>query len=310
VSLREGRLAAAEALVRWERPERGQLGPGEFLPFAEECGLIVPIGAWLREEACRQAERWRRDGNRRRPVTMHVNLSERQFIEPHLTDLVAGVLSATGTEPDQLCLEVSEGVLSANPSAAGTTLKRLAGLGVRVAVDDFGTGVSSVTSLDALPVSALKIDRSLVSRLDLDPDDDAVAAAVVGLAHTLDLLVIAEGVETRGSSPSSTSSAATSPRATCSPGRSRAGAPASCSARTAAGSSAGPGRVRLDSIRPAGSPGTDPSAPVYPCLTEQWRAVHWTRRKASSSNGREGETCVPMSPSCAGTRISRTGQPG
>jgi EAL domain-containing protein (putative c-di-GMP-specific phosphodiesterase class I) len=196
VSLREGRLAAAEALVRWERPERGQLGPGEFLPFAEECGLIVPIGAWLREEACRQAERWRRDGNRRRPVTMHVNLSERQFIEPHLTDLVAGVLSATGTEPDQLCLEVSEGVLSANPSAAGTTLKRLAGLGVRVAVDDFGTGVSSVTSLDALPVSALKIDRSLVSRLDLDPDDDAVAAAVVGLAHTLDLLVIAEGVET------------------------------------------------------------------------------------------------------------------
>ncbi len=196
VSLREGRLAAAEALVRWERPEGGQLGAGEFLPFAEECGLIVPIGAWLLEEACRQAERWRRDGSRRRPVTMHVNLSERQFTEPHLIDLVAGVLSATGTEPDQLCLEVGERVLSLNPASAATTLKRLAGLGVRVAVDDFGTGHSSVTSLDALPISALKIDRSLVARLDLDPDDDAVAAAVVGLAHTLDLLVIAEGVET------------------------------------------------------------------------------------------------------------------
>jgi diguanylate cyclase (GGDEF)-like protein/PAS domain S-box-containing protein len=197
VSLREGRLAAVEALVRWERPEGGQLGPSEFLPFAEECGLIVPIGAWLLEEACRQAERWRgADGSRRRPVTMHVNLSERQFGEPHLIDLVSGVLSATGTEPDQLCLEVSERVLSANPGSAATTLKRLAGLGVRVAVDDFGTGYSSVTSLDALPISALKIDRSLVARLDLDPDDDAVAAAVVGLAHTLDLLVIAEGVET------------------------------------------------------------------------------------------------------------------
>jgi diguanylate cyclase (GGDEF)-like protein/PAS domain S-box-containing protein len=196
VSLREGRLAAAEALVRWERPEGGQLGAGEFLPFAEECGLIVPIGAWLLEEACRQAERWRRDGSRRRPVTMHVNLSERQFTEPHLIDLVAEVLSATGTEPDQLCLEVGERVLSLHPASAATTLKRLAGLGVRVAVDDFGTGHSSVTSLDALPISALKIDRSLVARLDLDPDDDAVAAAVVGLAHTLDLLVIAEGVET------------------------------------------------------------------------------------------------------------------
>ncbi len=195
VALREGRLAAVEALVRWEQSDGGQLEPAEFLPFAEECGLIVPIGAWLLEEACRQAARWRGDSSNT-PVTMHVNLSERQFAEPHLVDLVHEVLAATGTEPDQLCLEVTERVLGTNPTSAATTLKRLAGLGVQVAIDDFGTGYSSITSLKALPIGALKIDRSLVARLDGDPDDDAVAAAVIGLARTLGLTVIAEGVET------------------------------------------------------------------------------------------------------------------
>jgi diguanylate cyclase (GGDEF)-like protein/PAS domain S-box-containing protein len=195
VSLREGRLVAVEALVRWERSGGRQLGPAEFLPFAEECGLIVPIGAWLLEEACRQAARWRADGGQA-SVAMHVNLSQRQFGEPHLVDLVHEVLSATGTEPGQLCLEVTERVLGANPASAATTLKRLAGLGVRVAIDDFGTGYSSITSLKALPIGALKIDRSLVARLDLDPDGDAVAAAVVGLGRALGLTVIAEGVET------------------------------------------------------------------------------------------------------------------
>jgi len=195
ISLREGRLVAIEALVRWERANGGQLGPAEFLPFAEECGLIVPIGAWLLEEACRQAARWRGDF-RQASVIMHVNLSRRQFAEPHLVDLVHEVLSTTGTEPDQLCLEVTERVLGTNPASTATTLKRLAGLGVQVAIDDFGTGYSSITSLKALPIGALKIDRSLVARLDLDPDGEAVAAAVIGLGRTLGLTVIAEGVET------------------------------------------------------------------------------------------------------------------
>jgi diguanylate cyclase (GGDEF)-like protein/PAS domain S-box-containing protein len=194
VSLREGRLVAVEALVRWEQANGGQLGPAEFLPFAEECGLIVPIGAWLLEEACRQAARWRA-GSRRPPATMHVNLSARQFAELHLVDLVDEVLTATGTEPGRLCLEVTERVLGHNPASAATTLKRLARLGVQVAIDNFGTGYSSVTSLKTLPITALKIDRSLVARLDLDPDD-AVAAAVVGLGRTLGLTMIAEGVET------------------------------------------------------------------------------------------------------------------
>ena len=156
----------------------------------------MPVGAWVLEEACRQAARWRAAGGRPLPPTMHVNLSPRQFGEPHLLDLVAGALADTGTDPDRLCLEVTERALAANPASAATTLKRLSALGVRVSVDDFGTGYSSLASLQYLPISSLKIDRSIVARLDLDPEDDAMVAAVIGLAHTLGLAVIAEGVET------------------------------------------------------------------------------------------------------------------
>jgi diguanylate cyclase (GGDEF)-like protein/PAS domain S-box-containing protein len=196
VSLAEGRLVGVEALVRWDQPGRGQLLPAEFVPFAEETGLIVPLGAWVLAESCRQAARWRANGPRTLPPTVHVNLSPRQFAEPHLIDLVAGALADTGTDPDRLCLEVTERALAANPASAATTLKRLSGLGVRVSVDDFGTGYSSLASLQYLPLSSLKIDRSFVARLDLDPSDDAMVAAVIGLGHTLGLTVIAEGVET------------------------------------------------------------------------------------------------------------------
>jgi diguanylate cyclase (GGDEF)-like protein/PAS domain S-box-containing protein len=196
VSLKEGRLVGVEALVRWEQPGRGQLLPAEFVPFAEETGLIVPLGAWVLAESCRQAARWRAAGPRTLPPTMHVNLSPRQFAEPHLIDLVAGALADTGTEPDRLCLEVTERALAANPASAATTLKRLSALGVRVSVDDFGTGYSSLASLQYLPISSLKIDSSFVARLDLDPSDDAMVAAVIALGHTLGLTVIAEGVET------------------------------------------------------------------------------------------------------------------
>jgi diguanylate cyclase (GGDEF)-like protein/PAS domain S-box-containing protein len=196
VSLKEGRLVGVEALVRWDQPGRGRLLPAEFVPFAEETGLIVPLGAWVLAESCRQAARWRATGPRTLPPTVHVNLSPRQFAEPHLIDLVAGALADTGTDPDRLCLEVTERALAANPASAATTLKRLSALGVRVSVDDFGTGYSSLASLQYLPLSSLKIDRSFVARLDLDPSDDAMVAAVIGLAHTLGLTVIAEGVET------------------------------------------------------------------------------------------------------------------
>src|SRR6266700_2658371 len=197
VSLREGRLVGAEALLRWEQPGRGTRQPGEFLPFAEETGLIVPIGAWILREACHQAARWRTDAApEKAPAAVHVNLSERQFAEPHLVDLVAGVLADTGLEPGLLCLEIGEPALAASPATAATTLKRLVGLGVRVAVDGFGTGWSSLASLRSLPVTTLKIDRSFVARLDLEPADDTMVAAVIGLARTLGLSVIATGVET------------------------------------------------------------------------------------------------------------------
>jgi len=196
VSLKEGRVVGVEALVRWEQPGRGQRLPAEFVPFAEETGLIVPLGAWVLAEGCRQAARWRAKGPPPLPPTMHVNLSPRQFTEPHLIDLVAGALADTGTDPDRLCLEVTERALATNPASAATTLKRLSALGVRVSVDDFGTGYSSLASLQYLPISSLKIDRSFVARLDLDPSDDAMVAAVIGLGHTLGLTVIAEGVET------------------------------------------------------------------------------------------------------------------
>lgn len=212
VSLREGHLVGAEALLRWEQPGRGLRVPAEFLPFAEETGLIVPIGAWLLREACQQAARWhaapsgpgpgggqRGSGERHRgapPASVHVNLSERQFAEPHLVDLVAGVLADSGLAPERLCLEIGEPALATSPATAATTLKRLAGLGVRVAVDRFGTGWSSLSSLRSLPVSALKLDRSFVARLDLDPPDDTIVAATIGLARTLGLSVIATGVET------------------------------------------------------------------------------------------------------------------
>ena len=196
VSLKEGRLVGVEALVRWEQPGAGQLLPGEFVPFAEETGLIVPLGAWVLEEACRQAACWRSGGGRAAAPTVHVNLSPRQFGEPHLVDLVAGALADTGTDPERLCLEVTERALATNPVSAATTCKRLSALGVGLAVDDFGTGYSSLPSLQYLPLAALKVDRAFVARLDLDPEDDAMVAAVTGLAHTLGLTVIAEGVET------------------------------------------------------------------------------------------------------------------
>jgi len=198
VSLREGRVIGVEALARWEQPGRGLVVPADFVPFAEETGLIVPVGGWVLEEACRQAQRWRLGTTRAVAPSVHVNLSERQFGEPHVVDLVAGVLDGTGVEPAQLCLEVTERTLMHNPAAAATTLKRLTALGVRIAVDDFGTGYSSPASLQHLPISSLKIDRSFVARLDLDPGDDAMVTAVIGLAHTLGLDVIAEGVETAG----------------------------------------------------------------------------------------------------------------
>ncbi len=201
VELATGRIAGAEALARWEHPERGLVPPGEFIPLAEETGLILPLGWWALEEACRQARAWGRDAGGAagdRPPTISVNLSARQFQQPGLAAGVARVLCKTGLDPRRLHLELTESVVMEPAEATIATLQELKAQGVRLAIDDFGTGYSSLSYLKRFPVDLLKIDRSFVAGLDRDAEDTAIVGAVVTLARALGLAVAAEGVETAG----------------------------------------------------------------------------------------------------------------
>ena len=202
VDVKTGRTVGVEALVRWRHPERGLVAPGEFVPLAEDTGLIVPIGRRVLEEACRQA-RALRDGragsSQPRPPTMYVNLSARQFREPGLVEEIYGILQATGVEPGGLALEITESVVMNDAAAAVMALSGLKALGVELAIDDFGTGYSSMSYLKRFPVDYLKIDRSFVAGLGAGTgDDEVIAAGMVSLAHALGLRVVAEGVETEG----------------------------------------------------------------------------------------------------------------
>ncbi len=188
-----------EALVRWEHPERGLCQPDEFLPIAEETGLIVPIGAWVLQDACNQAARWATEaasGGRHEAFTVAVNLSARQLADANLVSLVEGAIAASGLDPSLLVLEVTETVLMESRDRAAQVLQAIAGLGVRIGIDDFGTGQSSLGYLKVLPVHTLKIDQSFVDGLGKDPEDSAIVHAVVTLAHALGLTVTAEGIET------------------------------------------------------------------------------------------------------------------
>jgi diguanylate cyclase (GGDEF)-like protein/PAS domain S-box-containing protein len=200
VSLDSGELVGVEALVRWLHPQRGLIGPGEFIGLAEETGLIVPLGASVLSSACAEAKRWRTAGPGGSPLTISVNLSARQFAHPDLVNVVAGILAETGTDPATLRLEITESVLMEDAVSTNEALRELRDLGVRLSIDDFGTGYSSLTYLKRFPVDELKVDRSFVDGLGVDPEDEAIVAAVVNLAHTLDLRVVAEGVETAGQS--------------------------------------------------------------------------------------------------------------
>jgi diguanylate cyclase (GGDEF)-like protein len=185
-----------EALVRWEHPERGLLAPADFLTVAEETGLIVPIGAFVLQEACAQAARWAAESNDEPPLTVSVNLSARQLADAELLPMVESALTATGLDASLLVLEVTEGVLTAgSPDQAVDVLQALAKRGVRIGIDDFGTGQSSLGYLKALPVHTLKIDQAFVESLAADPEDAAIVAAVVSLGHSLGLTVLAEGIE-------------------------------------------------------------------------------------------------------------------
>jgi diguanylate cyclase (GGDEF)-like protein len=186
-------VIAAEALVRWDHPERGPVDPAEFIPLAEESGLILPLGRWVLGEACRQLADWRAAGRSKLRVT--VNLSARQFADPELIAVVAEALARAQLPPDALWLEITESVLMEEVKATADTLLALKRLGVHLAVDDFGTGYSSLSYLKRFPVDMLKIDRSFIDGLGTDPEDGAIVLAIVSLAQALRLGVVAEGVE-------------------------------------------------------------------------------------------------------------------
>jgi diguanylate cyclase (GGDEF)-like protein/PAS domain S-box-containing protein len=192
IELDSGRVVGVEALLRWEHPELGLLQPDRFIPLAEQTGLIVPIGEWVLEEACRQLMEW---GDH--DITMAVNVSPRQLASESLVDAVTHALRTADLRPSRLWLEITESAVIGDPEAAVAKLHQLKDLGVRLAVDDFGVGYSSLANLrELLPVDALKIDRSFVNGLDLNADDRAIVESVIRLAHSLSLNAVAEGVET------------------------------------------------------------------------------------------------------------------
>jgi diguanylate cyclase (GGDEF)-like protein len=194
VNLMTGAITGAEALIRWTHPTRGLVSPAEFIPVAEDCGLILPIGAWVLREACRQARAWIDEGLRIQNLA--VNVSALEFRHENFLDGLFAILAETGLDPKSLELELTESVLMKHATSTAKILQTLRERGVRVAVDDFGTGYSSLSYLQKFPVDAVKIDQSFVRQISTAGDDTTIVKAVIGMARGLKLLVIAEGVET------------------------------------------------------------------------------------------------------------------
>ena len=196
VSLETGNILGLEALVRWERPEHDLVPPSEFIPVAEDTGLIVDIGRWVLKEACVQVRRWQDRFPSETPLQAYVNLSARQFRHPDLADDIAEVLAETDLEPRNLRLEITESVVMEEAQETFAVLGALKSLGVGLAIDNFGTGYSSLAHLNHFPVDTIKIDRLFVAGIGASTEDEKIVAGMIGLAHGLDLTVIPEGVET------------------------------------------------------------------------------------------------------------------
>ncbi len=194
VSVDSLEITGVEALVRWHHPQLGLISPAEFIPLAEDTGLIIPIGQWVLKEACLQNKRWQNQGFAR--IRMAVNISARQLHDQAFADTVIKALRETNLEPEYLELELTESSIMQNAELAANVLSRLKSMGIYCSIDDFGTGFSSLASLKRLPINALKIDKSFVSEAPSEPDDAALVLAIITLAHNLRLRVIAEGVET------------------------------------------------------------------------------------------------------------------
>jgi EAL domain-containing protein (putative c-di-GMP-specific phosphodiesterase class I) len=195
VEIDSRRLIGVEALVRWDSPELGQVSPARFIPLAEDIGFIGQLGKWVLEQACRQMVRWREAGMEVPKVA--VNLSVRQFERGCIAEMVADVLREAGLEPQRLQLEVTESVIM-NTGDALVFINDLHRVGVGLAIDDFGTGYSSLAYLKQLPVQTLKIDRSFIKDISTDANDEAIAVAIIQLGKSMNLSVIAEGVESEG----------------------------------------------------------------------------------------------------------------
>ena len=195
VDISSGGIRGVEALLRWSHPEFGEVSPAQFIPVAEESGVIVPLGLWAMKQACAQTVAWITQGLP--ALSMAVNLSPRQFLDPHLVDSIRKVLEETGMPPNLLELEITESVMLHDVETAVRKLMAIRELGVRLAVDDFGTGYSSLSQLKRFPIDALKIDRSFIRGIPMDKDDMAITEAILALGKTLGVTIIAEGVETR-----------------------------------------------------------------------------------------------------------------
>jgi len=194
LDLATGRTTRAEALVRWQHPELGLLPPMEFIPLAEETGLIIPLGEWILQKACTQAQQWRDAGFS--PLRISVNISMRQFMQNAVMDTVVKAIGRSKLDPGLLDLELTESMVMNNAQSTIATLRELKSIGIHLSLDDFGTGYSSLSRLKDLPLSTLKLDQSFVNTITRDKNNAAISRAIIALSHNLDLRVTAEGVET------------------------------------------------------------------------------------------------------------------
>ncbi|MCF4976083.1 EAL domain-containing protein, partial [Pseudomonas lactis] len=194
LALESGRIVGAEALTRWFRPQSGWVSPADFIPVAEDSGLIVRLTQWVLRQACAQAQAWREMGLV--PLRMSVNISAIDFRQRDFVDNLAAILKETGLPPTQLELEITESVLMQNVDETVETLQKIKAMGIRLALDDFGTGYSSLSYLRRFPIDVLKIDQSFVRGLRINSQDEQLISAIIGMGKSLELNIIAEGVET------------------------------------------------------------------------------------------------------------------
>jgi EAL domain-containing protein (putative c-di-GMP-specific phosphodiesterase class I) len=195
ISLRTGKITSFEALLRWKHPEHGVVSPHEFIPIAEETKLIIPLGLWVIRTAAKQLKQWQKEFWMNPPLTISVNLSCRQFLQPDLVLQVERALLETGLDPACLKMEITESAIMEHVESAASTLKKLKTLGVKLAMDDFGTGYSSLSYLHEFPFDTLKIDRSFISRIGVRGENTEIVRTIVSLANGLGLDVVAEGIE-------------------------------------------------------------------------------------------------------------------